>query len=86
MDAEICDVVVTLKNAYAERTPEAVAAMTVLGFTVVEIIEDEGVIGGTIDSQQLAALEKLEPVSHVRTTLRYWANFPPGDPRDRDGK
>lgn len=85
MDAEICEVVVTLSNEYAERTAEAVAAMKPLGFEVGEIIEDRGVVGGTIDATHLAALEALEAVSHVRTALRYHANFPPGDSRDRDG-
>ena len=74
------------------RTPtpnalqEAIDAMATLGFSVTDIQDDLGVVEGTIDASQLAALEGLEPVSFVRTTLRYYANFPPGDPRDRDGK
>lgn len=86
MDAEIADIVVTLTNDYAERTDEAVAAMAAIGFHVVRVTDDHGVIEGTIDTAHLAALEELEPVSYVRTSLRYHANFPPGDPRDRDDK
>ena len=86
MDAEIADVVVMLTNEYAERTDEAIAGMAALGFQVVRIADEMGVVEGTIGAEQLHPLEALPFVSYVRTTLRYFANFPPGDPRDRDGR
>jgi hypothetical protein len=43
------------------------------------------VVEGTIDASLVHDLEKLDCVEYVRTVFTYNANYPPGDPRDRDG-
>lgn len=86
MDAEMADIVVTLTEAWAEKIDEAVERMQTLGLDVTSIDRAAGVVEGAIDLHHLHAIQKLESVSYVRKMLEYGANYPPGDPRDRDGK
>jgi hypothetical protein len=47
--------------------------------------KDDNVIEGTIESEKLKELGKVPGVEYIRTVFTYAANYPPGDPRDRDG-
>ena len=85
MDASYSDVVVILNPAYEDRLGEAVAMLQQLGLEVSSADDDHSVVEGVIDVMKLKALEELPCVDYVRRVFTYDANFPPGDPRDRDG-
>jgi hypothetical protein len=85
MDANISDIFVILSRAYEERLPEAVQQLKNVGMDISKADDDNSVVEGSIDSGRLHELEKLDCVGYVRRVFSYDANFPPGDPRDRDG-
>ena len=85
MDAIISDIVVVLDKAYEERLADAVATLKSCGMEVRSADDDNSVVEGTIDDCRVHELEKLECVDYVRKVFTYYANYPPGDPRDRDG-
>jgi hypothetical protein len=83
-DAEISEVVVVLRACEGAQFVESVRKLEALGLEVDEIIEDECVVNGEIETSKVAALQKLENVSAVRTVMTYIADYPLGDPRDKD--
>lgn len=85
MDAIISDIVVVLDKAYEERLNDAVAMLKQCGMEIRSADDDNSVVEGTIDESRVHDLEKLDCVDYVRKVFTYYANFPPGDPRDRDG-
>lgn len=85
MDAMIADIVVVLDRAYEERLPEALEQLKSVGMSIETADDDNSVVTGCIEAHRVEALEKLESVDYVRKVFTYAANFPPGDPRDRDG-
>lgn len=74
-----------LDAAYADRLGEAISQLEQVGLQVSVADDDHSVVQGVIDAANLAALEALPCVDYVRRVFTYDANFPPGDPRDRDG-
>lgn len=85
MDANISDIVVILTRTYEARLPEAVQQLKNSGMEVARADDDNSVVEGSIDSSRLHELEKLDCVNYVRRVFSYDANYPPGDPRDKDG-
>ena len=85
VDAIISDIVVVLDKAYEERLNDAIAMLKSFGMEIRSADDDNSVVEGTIEESRVHALEKLECVDYVRKVFTYYANFPPGDPRDRDG-
>jgi hypothetical protein len=85
MDANISDVVVVLDKAFEDRLSDAVKMLEAAGLMISNTYDDHSVVEGLIDSTRLHELEKLECVDYVRRVFSYDANYPPGDPRDRDG-
>lgn len=85
MDSEMADVVVTIHDAWADKIDEAVQHMAEIGLNVTDIDRDNGVVEGSAEVHVLPSLQRLDAVAYVRKTLEYGVNFPPGDPRDRDG-
>jgi len=83
-DAEISDLVVVLKGEYAERQEEAQRLLRGLGMEIRSVDEDNGVVEGSIQSKHLQELKKLPCVEYVRSVFTYVADYPPGDPRDKD--
>jgi hypothetical protein len=86
VDAIISDIVVVLDKAYEERLADAVAMLKATGMEVRSADDDNSVVEGTIDASRVHDLEHLACVDYVRKVFTYDANFPPGDPRDRDGQ
>ena len=85
MDAIISDIVVVLDKAYEDRLADAVAMLKSMGMEIRSADDDNSVVEGTIDESRVHDIEKLKCVDYVRKVFTYYANFPPGDPRDRDG-
>ena len=85
MDATYADIIVILDAAYEERLNDAVEMLKQAGMTVESADDDQSVVTGQIELHCVHVLEKLECVDYVRKVFAYDVNFPPDDPRDRDG-
>ncbi len=86
MDATYAEILVILDVAFEERINDAVEMLKAAGMSVDSADDDSSVVGGQVDVAQLHTLEHLACVDYVRKVFTYDANFPPGDPRDRDGR
>lgn len=86
MDQSISEVIIVLDKAFEDRMNEAVEQLRGAGVHIDTTDDDSSVVEGEIDTGRLADLKKLPCVDYVRTVFSYFANFPPGDPRDRDGR
>lgn len=86
MDINISEIVVVLDKRWEDDLAGAVVMLKAVGVQISETDDDNSVINGCIDSSRLCDLEKLDCVDYVRRVFSYDANFPPGDPRDRDGE
>jgi hypothetical protein len=84
-DAEITDVVVVLDGQGAKSIDTAVANLKQLGLEVCAVNNDEGVIEGSIDTEKVHGLKAVPGVCYVRSVFSYTADYPVGDPRDKDG-
>ena len=85
MDATYAEILVILDAAYEERLNDAVEMLKGAGMTVDHADDGNSTVSGQIELERLHGLEKLACVDYVRKVFTYDANFPPGDPRDRDG-
>lgn len=85
MDARLSDVMVTLDRRWEDKLSDAIEQLKTAGLDVRNADDDNSMIEGTIDVCKVHDLEKLDCVDYVRTVFTYFANYPPGDPRDVDG-
>lgn len=86
-DAIISEITVILDVRYTEdtRTDEAVIVLQSRGMRVANVDYESSVVDGEIEQAKVHELQQLDCVDYVRTTFTYYANYPAGDPRDRDG-
>lgn len=84
-DAEITEVVVVLHKECSADMAGALQLLKTAGLDVLNTDAENDVVEGAIESFKLPALQKLACVDYVRTVLTYIADYPPGDPRDKDG-
>ena len=84
-DAEITDVVVVLDGQGGQSMDAALAKLKACGLEVCSVRNDEGVIEGSIDTSKVHDLKAVPGVCYVRSVFTYTADFPTGDPRDKDG-
>lgn len=84
-DTEISDLVVVLKGEYAQRQQEAEQMLRQTGMEISSSDEENGVVEGSIESKNLRDLKNLPCVEYIRSVFTYIADYPPGDPRDKDG-
>jgi hypothetical protein len=85
MDAQMSDIVVVLDKAWENDLSGAVTRLKACGMEVCKMDDDLSVVEGQIESCKVHDLEKLDCVDYVRKVFTWNANYPPGDPRDRDG-
>jgi len=84
-DAEMSDITIVLKPEFAERMPEVIKQLNEAGVVISNVNEDVAAVEGSVETNQVHLIERMEFVDAVRTTFSYIADYPPGDPRDRDG-
>jgi hypothetical protein len=84
-DEEISDVIVVLDEKGAEAMQAVCALLKEAGLSVDQTREDEGVVEGSICTDRLAKLKSVSGVAYVRSVFTYTADYPAGDPRDKDG-
>ena len=85
MDCNITELIVILDKAWENNLAGATEMLKGVGMRITNADDDNSVVEGEIDSEHLHALERLPCVDYIRKVFSYDANFPPGDPRDRDG-
>ncbi len=85
MDANISEIIVILDKAYEDNLKAAVKMLKDTGMSIDNTDDDNSVVEGEINSERLHDLQQLPCVDYIRRVFSYNANFPPGDPRDRDG-
>ena len=84
-DAYLSEVVIMLEDLTTEQTAQVIELLKAAGLEVSRVNDDQSVVEGTIESSKVHELKHVRSVRYVRTVFSYEANFPPGDPRDRDG-
>ncbi len=84
-DAEITDVVVVLNDLSTEQTAQVVEKLKGAGLCVSNVDDEQSVVEGSIDSSKVHDLKHVDCVRYVRSIFTYTADYPPGDPRDKDG-
>lgn len=84
-DAEITEVVVVLDGKGDDSIAQAMGKLKELGLQVYGTKPEEGVIEGSIDASRVHDLKSVPGVCYVRSVFSYTADYPPGDPRDKDG-
>ena len=86
MDAYVSEIIAVVDEKHADDLDKVVEQLKALGVDVSNVNDDEHVVEGTVESDKLKAVGKVPGVEYVRTVFTYAANYPPGDPRDRDGE
>jgi len=83
-DAYITEVMITLKGTYGDRMEEALKQLRGVGMHVDHADDDMSMVEGSIEAGSVGALEQLDAVQYVRKMHTYAAEYPKGDPRDRN--
>jgi hypothetical protein len=84
-DGYFSDVVVMLDELSTEQTSEVVEKLKAAGLEVSRVDDDLSVVEGVIETCRAPDLGAVPHVRYVRSVFTYVADYPPGDPRDRDG-
>ncbi len=84
-DALISNITVVVDSSLADHDMKAaVDRLKSMGMEIDSVDEDNGVVEGVIEAAKVRGIEKMEGIDYVRTQYSYIADYPPGDPRDRD--
>jgi hypothetical protein len=84
-DEEVSDVMVILKRECAEDKFDAtVEALKKLAMEIDETDPDHGMVQGTICADKIDHVRKWPCVEYVRVDFTYIADYPVGDPRNKD--
>jgi len=86
MDCYVSDIIAVVDEKHSDDLDKVVAQLKSAGVDVSNVNNDEHVVEGTVESHKLKEVGKVPGVEYVRTVFTYAANYPPGDPRDRDGE
>jgi hypothetical protein len=79
------EIVAVIDDKHCDDLDSMVKTLQKEGVEVSNVNNSEGVIEGLVDSSLVKKIDDLPGVEYVRTVFTYAANYPPGDPRDRDG-
>ena len=83
-DAEMAEVTVILDKRWENDLAGAVKMLESAGLRVINADDNNSVVDGDIESQKIHDLEKLDCVDYVRKVFTWCADYPKGDPRDRN--
>jgi hypothetical protein len=86
MDTYVSDIVAVVDEKHSDDLDKVVEQLKACGVEISNVNNDEHVIEGCVESHKLKEVGKVAGVEYVRTVFTYAANYPPGDPRDRDGE
>jgi hypothetical protein len=83
-DAFISDVVITACDTAEQPFDKTVEELKKQGMEIATANKDQCFIEGSVDSGKVRAIDDMPGVEYVRTVFTYVADYPPGDPRDKD--
>lgn len=86
MDAYMSEIVAVIDDEHCDDLDAVVKRLTNAGVEVSKVNPSEGVIEGLVEAHKVKEIDELPGVEYVRTVFTYAADYPPGDPRDRDGR
>ena len=86
MDAYMSEIVAVIDDQHCDDLDTIVKDLTKAGVEVSNVNRSEGVIEGLVDASKVKQIDDLPGVEYVRTVFTYAADYPPGDPRDRNGR
>ena len=84
-DAWMSDIVVTLDVTPERSLDQMLVALRAAGLDVQDTDVDDATVQGIVETAKVYAIEHLPGVEYVRSNFMWIADYPPGDPRDRDG-
>ena len=85
-DAQLSEVTIVLDKRWEDRLQDAVEQLRAAGVQVSSANDDNSVVEGVVATGLIHHLEKMECVDYVRTVFSWVADYPAGDPRDKDGR
>lgn len=80
------EIVAVIDDQHCDDLDAMVKRLCDAGVEVSKVNASEGVVEGLVEAQKVKEIDDLPGVEYVRTVFTYAANYPPGDPRDRDGR
>lgn len=86
MDAYKSEIVAVIGDSESGDMDAMVKRLEQAGMEVSRVNASEGVIEGLVDASKVKAIDEIPGVEYVRQVFTYAANYPPGDPRDRDNE
>ena len=86
MDAYMSEIVAVIDDDHCDDLDGLVKQLTSAGVEVSNINRSEGVIEGLVEASKIKQIDDMPGVEYVRTVFTYAADYPPGDPRDRNGR
>jgi hypothetical protein len=86
MDCYVSEIIAVVAEKHSGNLDKIVEQLKTAGVDVASVNNNENVIEGTVESAKLKEVGNVPGVEYVRTVFTYAANYPPGDPRDRDGE
>jgi hypothetical protein len=86
MDAYVSEIIAVIDQKHSDDLGKIVEQLKAAGVDVTNVNNDDHVIEGCVETEKLKEVGKVPGVEYVRTVFTYAANYPPGDPRDRDGE
>ena len=86
MDCYMSEIVAVISDECADNMDDMVRRLKAAGVDVSNVNASEGVVEGLVDAGKVKMIDDLPGVDYVRTVFTYAADFPKGDPRDRDSE
>lgn len=86
MDAYMSEIVAVIDDNHCDDMDALVKRLTEAGVEISTVNKNEGVIEGLVEASKVKQIDDLPGVEYVRTVFTYAADYPPGDPRDRNGR
>jgi hypothetical protein len=86
MDAYMSEIVAVVDDEHCDDMDALVQRLTKAGVEVSNVNRSEGIVEGLVDASKVKEIDDLPGVDYVRTVFTYAADYPAGDPRDRDGR
>jgi len=86
MDAYMSEIVAVIDDEHCDDMDAIAKRLTNAGVEVSSINPNEGVIEGLVEASRVKEIDDMPGVEYVRTVFTYAADYPVGDPRDRNGR
>src|SRR4051794_744825 len=83
-DAYLSDIVVVCDETADVTIDDVVKKLQAEQMSIASVDRDNCVIEGTVDASKIHQIDDFPGVAYVRSVFTYVADYPAGDPRDRD--